>query len=191
MKLIIVRHGETIENKLGIHQGQALQGNLSPEGHKQVESLALRLNCEKINLIYSSDLKRAVDTAKEIAKYHQGISVLYVKELRERFTGSFGGKKREEIAGKKYPPEAETYDAMKERAKKFLDEVYNEHSNETVLFVTHGAFCLAAISVILNKPHEDILKERGKFKNASVSIFEFSEDYDNKIILYNCTEHLQ
>jgi len=61
MKLIIVRHGETEENKKGIVMGH-LPGKLSQEGINQIKKVALRLKDEKIDFIYSSDLTRASDT---------------------------------------------------------------------------------------------------------------------------------
>jgi broad specificity phosphatase PhoE len=50
----------------------------------QTQKVAKRLKNEKIDFIYSSDLKRASDTAKEIAKYHPHISIKLTQELRER-----------------------------------------------------------------------------------------------------------
>ena len=64
MKLIITRHGETIENVKGIAMG-SLPGNLSKKGKKQAKLVAKRLKNININAIYTSDLKRAYDTAKE------------------------------------------------------------------------------------------------------------------------------
>ena len=50
MKLVLTRHGETIENKKGIHQGW-LPGNRSKQGIKQAELLAERLKSIKIDKI--------------------------------------------------------------------------------------------------------------------------------------------
>ena len=72
MKLIITRHGETIENAKRICQGH-LGGNLSKKGKLQAKKLAERLKNEKLDVIYSSDLKRTKDTTKEIKKYHRNI----------------------------------------------------------------------------------------------------------------------
>ena len=57
MKIIIVRHGETVGNNLGITQGQN-HGKLSKLGLKQVEKLANYLKNEKIDSVYCSDLNR-------------------------------------------------------------------------------------------------------------------------------------
>ena len=76
MILILERHGETQENKEGIFMGH-LDTPLSAGGILQAEKLAKRLNAEKINFIYSSDLKRAKETAKEIAKYHTNAPIKF------------------------------------------------------------------------------------------------------------------
>jgi len=189
MKLILVRHGETIENSLGIIQGQTLPGTLSLIGLKQAEAVALRLRNEKISAVYSSDLQRAANTAKKILIYHSGASLTYVEELRERDFGSFGGRKKADVESRESSPEVETYDDMKIRARKILNQVYPKYKGKTILFVTHGAFLLAAVSEILGIPHDDILNQHGKFKNGSISIFEIAQN--NKTMLHNCTEHLQ
>ncbi len=80
MKLIITRHGETEENRTGIVQGH-LPGQLSESGIEQAQKLALRLKGEKIDVIYSSDLDRASDTAKEIAKDHPSVPIRFVRDL--------------------------------------------------------------------------------------------------------------
>ena len=72
MKLIFVRHGETIENQNHTIQGQT-PGQLSEEGKEQARLVAERLKEVKIDKIFTSDLARAKDTAKEIAKFHQDI----------------------------------------------------------------------------------------------------------------------
>ncbi|MEJ2267962.1 MAG: histidine phosphatase family protein [Nanoarchaeota archaeon] len=85
MKLIIVRHGETEENLKKIWQGH-LQGKLTKKGIEQAKKLANRLKDEKLDVIFSSDLDRASDTAKEIAKFHSEVPIYLVEDLRERFT---------------------------------------------------------------------------------------------------------
>ena len=62
MKLILSRHGETLENQQHILQGQ-LPGTLSPLGIAQAERLAEMLQEETIDNIVSSDLARSYNTA--------------------------------------------------------------------------------------------------------------------------------
>jgi broad specificity phosphatase PhoE len=61
MRLILVRHGETIENRTGISMGHS-PGKLTPEGIEQARTLSKHLRDEKIDKALCSDLKRAPAT---------------------------------------------------------------------------------------------------------------------------------
>jgi broad specificity phosphatase PhoE len=186
MKLILIRHGETIENIRGILQGH-LPGKLSKNGIEQAKRLALRLEKEKIDAIYSSDLARAADTAKEIAKFHQGIPIKFAKELRERNLKEDSGKKKEERQFSSDSDHYESGESMKKRAKKILDKAYKKYSKGTVLFVAHNGINNMLLRIILHKQDD----KWENLKNTSVSIFEINEDKNNKIHLLNCVKHLE
>ncbi|MEE9525982.1 MAG: histidine phosphatase family protein [Candidatus Woesearchaeota archaeon] len=188
MNLILTRHGETIENIKKIYQGQKIQGTLSKLGIEQAKKLALRLKDEKIDYIYSSDLARALDTAKEIAKFHQDIPLILVKELRERASKTLAGKHTSEIDFKNLPTDTETRADMRKRVKKLLDQVYEKCPDKTILFVGHAGINKSLIRVILNKPDDYNLDHQF---NTAVNIFEIKEDKNHKIICLNCTKHLK
>ncbi len=192
MKLILARHGETEENIKGIIQGQKIGGKLTEKGKEQAKKLAERLKEEKIDIIYSSDLKRALDTAKEIAKYHD-VSFITSKELRERNYGNLEGKKvkfKEVRDGTTIVDKTgESLGELYKRAEKFLHKLIKKHKDESVLVVAHGTINRALIAVITEKKPEDIYRIE-KLKNTSISIFEINEDKNHKIILFNCTKHL-
>ena len=187
MKLIITRHGETEENKKGILQGH-LPGKLTKLGIEQARKLALKLKDEKIDAIYSSDLTRASDTAKEIAKYHPNVHSYFVRELREKDQGNITGKLIKEVDWSK-PRDTEKKEQMLRRAKRILDKAYQKYKGQTVLFVSHGGLIKILIALIMNKPVESI-KELDNHINTGVSIFEIKEDNKNNIILLNCGKHL-
>jgi len=189
MKLILTRHGETIENQKRIMQGH-LPGHLSKLGIEQAKKLALRLKHEKIDAIYSSDLTRATDTAKEIARYHKKISINFVQELRETDLGTLTGKCSKDIDFDYRPDDVESAASMQKRAKKLLDKVYNKYPDKTVLFVGHNGINKAIISVILNKSAKDMDKIESQY-NTSISIFEIKEDKNHVVHLMNCTKHLE
>lgn len=188
MRLILTRHGETEENITGILQGH-MPGKLPKNGIIQAKKFALRLKDDKIDIVFSSDLDRAVKTTKEIAKNHHGIPVHYTKELRERNLGSYQGKHSEQVNWEKQPYDIETLQQMQNRAKKFLHKVYSKNKNKTVLFVTHGGIGRSLVTVIIRKP-ADIIFEMEKIKNAAVYIFRVKEDLSGNVILENCTRHL-
>lgn len=189
MKLILTRHGETIENKQRIMQGH-LPGHLSKKGKQQAIKLALRLKDEKLDAIYSSDLARAADTAKEIAKFHPNIPLNFVKELREIDLKKYTGKKRDSIDWNNRPDDIESRESMRKRSEKLLHRVYKKYANNNVLFMGHNGINKALITIILNKPADE-MPNLEKQMHTSISIFEIMEDKKNKIHLMNCIQHLK
>jgi len=195
MKLIITRHGETEENAAGIIQGH-LHGKLSNIGISQAKKVALRLKDEKIDFIYSSDLARTSDTAKEIAKFHSTVPIEFVKELREKYLGEWQGKSKTELGFPKTlsiagisPKDGETFEELFNRAKKFLYNILTKHSKDTVLFAGHNSINKALIAVITNKT-PDAIKSIENLHNTSICIFEIDEDKNHKMYVFNCKEHL-
>lgn len=197
MKLIITRHGETEENLAGIIQGH-LPGTLSKEGIVQAKKVAQRLKDEKIDYIYSSDLARSSDTAKEIAKFHPKAPLVFVKELRERNLGEFQGKKKSDFgwgakdfkATSLEPKDGETMKDLFNRAEKFLHKLIHLHHKDTVLLVGHNGINKALTAVITGKKAEEIKLIENQ-ENTAISIFEIDESKTHKIHVYNCIKHLK
>jgi probable phosphoglycerate mutase len=188
MKLILTRHGETEENKKHIIQGH-LPGTLSFDGIEQGRKLAERLKDENIDAIFSSDLKRASDTARMIAKFHPGVEVVYTEKLREGDAGSFTGQSSREVDWSNRPADAETTEQMQKRASDFLEEVFKQYPDKTVLFVGHNGINKSFITYIQNLPHNHLEKIDNQ-ENTAVNIFEICEDKNHKTHLLNCTRHL-
>lgn len=188
MRLIITRHGETEENKAGIIQGH-LPGKLSAEGRKQAKKLWLRLKNENIDYIYSSDLTRSADTAKQIAKFHPKTPIVFTEELRERYLWEIQGRKRSEV-GSRDPQDAESFEALYRRAEKFLHMIYHRHDKGTIVLVWHNGINKAMIAVITGKYHEHI-RDIEKQHNTSVNIFDIDLSKNYKIHTYNCIKHLE
>jgi probable phosphoglycerate mutase len=197
MKLIITRHGETEENKLGIFQGH-LPGKLSPLGIEQAKKLAQILKEEKIDFIYSSDLTRSSDTAKEIAKFLANIPIKFVKELRERHLGELQGKNKSDLGWDNKKSHTlflgikggEPMQDLYTRAEKFLHKILLKHHKDTVLFVAHNGINKALIAVITGKKYEDI-KNMENHHNTSINIFEIDENKNYQMHAFNCTKHLE
>src|SRR5262249_54302924 len=82
MKLYLVRHGLTEENVSRVIQGWN-PGKLSALGIEQAERLAWRLKDVRFDAIYSSDSRRAADTARIIARFHNS-PIRFTAALRER-----------------------------------------------------------------------------------------------------------
>jgi len=176
MKLIIVRHGKTIENEQGIMQGQGIGGTLSELGIKQSKEIAEKLKPKKINKIYSSDLSRCMDTTKEIIRFHQEVPVEFIKDLRERDFGEFTGRRKKDfgfdaktlIGDILETKEGEQIESVIERVGNFFNELKQKHTKDNILIVGHNAINKIIISLILNKPLSEIKSQ----DNVEVNIFE-------------------
>ncbi len=195
MKLIITRHGETEENLNKIWQGH-LQGKLTEKGIEQAKKLANRLRDEKLDVIFSSDLARTSDTAKEIAKFHSEVPIYLVEDLRERFLGELQGQEiKEKIRKRLYDEEfceknkIEMIKDAELRAKKFVEKLLETNQDKNILLVGHKGFNSAIIAYFLEKSWEEIFKKESL--NTSVTIFEFEDNKKPKLILMNCAKHLE
>jgi broad specificity phosphatase PhoE len=82
-RVYIVRHAETEENKQKIIQGH-LDTNLNSEGERQADLVSKALKDIPFDVAYSSNLKRAMDTAKRILVHHSGVEVQTHIAIRER-----------------------------------------------------------------------------------------------------------
>src|SRR5688572_19878784 len=93
--IYLIRHGATEWNLNKRAQGQA-DIALAPEGHRQAVVTAERLSSVPLAAVYSSDLKRAADTAAPIAASH-GLEVQTDRDLREIDQGEWTGLEVDEI----------------------------------------------------------------------------------------------
>jgi alpha-ribazole phosphatase len=148
-KVFLVRHGATDWNKEKRAQGHA-DIDLNEEGHRQAAAVATDLAHEKLAAVYSSDLKRALDTATAIAGAH-GLEVVVDKDLREIDQGDWEGLTTDEIR-KRWPelwgpnrhynarPGGESPQQVKERALKALARAVAAHpgKDEAIAVVSHG-----------------------------------------------------
>jgi alpha-ribazole phosphatase len=146
--ILLARHGETDWNRDGRWQGHS-NTSLNARGREQARELADELN-EEIDVVYSSDLARARETA-EIVAGRLGLDVRLDPRLRERGFGSWEGLTRSEIEERDAEAltrwrdgnghgadDAEPYDAFAERMRGFLEDVLARHPGERVLVIAHG-----------------------------------------------------
>lgn len=148
-RIIFIRPGETDWNRMDRWQGWAASP-LNVHGKRQVESLANFLRNIGLGVLYSSDLKRASETAAIIAQ-KLGYEPIYDTRLRERNVGNWQGLTLEEVH-LWYPQEYEQFAAdpdgyqlpggeslheVKARMKAAFDEILTQAKAETVGIVSH------------------------------------------------------
>ena len=96
--LLLARHGETDWNRARRWQGHA-DRPLTDRGRAQAAALGDRLANIALDAVYSSDLRRARETAEAVALPH-GLDVIELPELREVDVGSWEGLTRAEAEAK-------------------------------------------------------------------------------------------
>tara|TARA_Y100000310_G_scaffold137432_1_gene136287 strand:+ start:7197 stop:7793 length:597 start_codon:yes stop_codon:yes gene_type:complete len=198
MKIILVRHGETEENKKKISQGW-MDSRLSEIGLEQARKVAGFLKDEKIDLCYSSDLVRASKTAEEILKFQKKAKLILDKRLREQDKGIHEGKPFGEsqkeidrlgIEWHEYKPEnGESFDELLVRVRECFKEVAEKHVGKTCLIVTHGGCLSCLLCHINNEPLGQIRKY--SHGNTGVTYLELGEDGKWNVVKLNCVGHLE
>jgi probable phosphoglycerate mutase len=180
MKLVIIRHGETEENKRKIIQGHT-SGTLTDKGQIEDAMLGELLSELKPHHIYTSDLGRALGTAKAVHKHHPGIDLKIEPLLRERAYGSAQGKTYGECGFDGVPemawtPEGgETLEDLLSRAEEFLRGLKSKHNqDETIFIVSHGLLIMALLSHILEKDFGDVNADLPK--NSSAKLIELLDN---------------
>jgi len=197
MRILLTRHGETLENKKGILQGH-LPGTLSPLGIEQAKKLAEELKKERLDHIFSSDLLRASDTAREICKYHGDVPLEFTEKLRERFLGELQGVEKEKIgitkkklvAGTINTNLGETQEEMFKRAKEFLFYLIDNFQDKNILIVAHGGINIALMANILNKTFREYF-DIDVQPNCAISIFNLKDRKNPLIELWHSVDHLK
>jgi probable phosphoglycerate mutase len=185
--IYLVRHGKTDWNSQKLLQGHT-DIALNNEGKLAAVELSKKLKNLKFDLIFSSDLLRAKETAEIIANEHD-IKVQTDESLRERRFGSFEGKPHDsiievdEILAKlsdeeryvyKHEDEIESDKEVMDRFLVFLKHVSKLNLGKTVLMVTHGGTMRAFLTKL-----GVINKDRRKISIGNLSYVNFDSDGEN------------
>jgi broad specificity phosphatase PhoE len=197
LKLILVRHGETLWNRENRIQGHT-DVELSDYGRMQVEKLALSMVKDKIDAIYSSPLKRAYDTAQAIARFHD-TEIKVEPKLRELNHGDFESLTIQELKeshgaflkewienpASVFMPNGESLAQVQERVWDVMGMIL-ETSRDT-LVVSHG---MAIMTILCKIQNLSLTNARQMFVNmASKTIVSF-ENGHGTVLLLNDTSHL-
>jgi alpha-ribazole phosphatase len=154
-EILLIRHGQTDFNKAGKFGG-ITDVSLNETGIAQAASLARALANEKIEFLYSSDLRRCAQTCEDIQPVNEKI---FLSGLREMSFGLWEGMTYDEIR-EKYPDalkawennwdnaahQGESFREMSDRVLGIFDSIINEHkgADKKIAIVTHGG-CICAI----------------------------------------------
>ncbi len=187
MKIYLIRHGETDQNKKKCLQGRC-DIELNEYGRELARATARGLQDVDFDMIYTSPLKRAMETA-DIIRGKRQIPIIIEERIQEISFGDYEGlcfgKDGYSVPDKDFmnfftkpeeyetPPEGESFAEIIARTGVFLKELVGntEYQDKTILLSTHGCALKAILANVRNTPIAEFWGE-GVHKNCGVSLIE-------------------
>lgn len=196
-RLIFVRHGYSQANEKNIFAG-ITDVPLTELGKEQAVLTANYLSQYDIDVLYSSDLKRAVQTAQPIAE-QTGLPIILNEKLREMDLGEWEELPFEAVV-KNYPkeydlwmtdvgnaaaPGGESIAELRKRIITAVEEITAKHRCKTVCVVTHAE----AMRMLFWTWTEKRLADIPYVPNSSVTVVEYQKNR-YRVVLDGFAEHL-
>jgi len=199
-RIYLIRHGATILSAEDRFAG-ATDVDLSAEGRRQAEALAVRLSDDHITAVYCSPMKRTIETATIVAR-PQGLTPILRDGLREISHGRWESLQRSEVEAQfpeEYaaweedpfiyaPLEGESGLSVMARALPVIREVVLNHRDENVAVVSHKATIRLIISSLLGfdpRGYRDRLDQAP----ACLNVLDFKDAVRARLMLYNDVSH--
>jgi len=199
-RFLLIRHGQTEWNRVERFRGRADIG-LNETGIEQAHKLARRLAEEPISALYSSPLRRALQTAQPIARA-LGLSVQPLEGLLDIDYGAWQGLTPQEAA-QRFPalyrlwleephrvrfPQGESLSQVRRRCLAAVEELALKHQGQTVALVSHKIVNKVLLCAILGLGEAHIW--RIEQDNGCINSFEKGES-GFRILFLNDTSHLR
>lgn len=201
-KILLVRHGATGYNEADLLQGR-IDNPLSPSGRNEADLLAKRLQAEKIEIIFSSPLARAVETAEIINRFHRA-PVQIIDPFIEIDMGEWDGSSfstiqerdvsyyQRWVADPKTPaPGGESFSQVYRRVNRGIRKVLAA-SEQHILITAHATVNRAILGNLLHMP--PAVARQFRIRNAALSklvVYENSGSYRIVVDSWNDTSHLE
>jgi len=184
--IYLIRHGETDWNVLGKLQGQE-DVELSASGRKQASELARYFETEPWDVLVSSPLKRAYETARIVTNNISVPAILVVNELVERSYGDAEGLLPEERL-LQFPdgivPGQEDFEHLRVRALAAINKIATDFHGKKILVVSHGGVIYTILYSLLGaefKNSKTILKN-GSINKLILENNKWSVEFYNKTV---------
>jgi probable phosphoglycerate mutase len=201
--VLLVRHGQSkgnAERRFGGHTATPL----SARGRNQAQATALTLKSESLTGIYSSDLARAIETARPLSNL-TGLPINGTSAFRERSVGVMEGLTFEDAA--QHHPEqyaallrrdfehvltgGESYRQLLDRAWQKLDEIIEENRGGKIAVFSHtGTICILALHLMGALDAPELKPVWISSGNCGITRFELRDDGFVKVLNVNDTSHL-
>jgi 2,3-bisphosphoglycerate-dependent phosphoglycerate mutase len=201
--VLLIRHGQSkgnMERRFGGHTSTPL----SARGHRQAEVTAQILKKESVTAIYSSDLARAMETARALSKL-TGLPIHGTHAFRERSVGVMEGLTFEDAA-QQHPEQyaallrrdfehvltgGESYRQLLDRAWQKLDEVIAQNRGGKIAVFSHtGTICILALHLMGALDSPELKPVWISSGNCGITRFELRDDGFVRVLCVNDRSHL-
>jgi broad specificity phosphatase PhoE len=185
MKIHVIRHGETDYNEQRRIQGHA-PAVLSEKGIQQAIEIAETIKIEKPSIILTSEMIRAIQTAKIISQKHN-IEIIPIPELNARDFGDLTGISYPELKAKNpelfdklkkdrdefIAPNGESTSQIEVRVKKFIQTIPDyKKKYESIIVVTHREV-IPILLKSMNSGIQNIPNHPYEVQNCAIYCFDF------------------
>jgi broad specificity phosphatase PhoE len=199
-RIYLIRHGATVLSAEDRFAG-ATDVDLSDEGRRQAEALAVRLSDDRITAVYCSPMKRTVETATIVAR-PQDLTPILRDGLREIHHGRWESLRRSDVEAQfpeEYtaweedpfiyaPQEGESGLSVMARALPVMREIVLQHRDENVAVVSHKATIRLIISSLLGfdpRGYRDRLDQAP----ACLNVLDFKDPVRARLMVFNDVSH--
>lgn len=203
-ELIFVRHGEQdIPDPRSGPVGDAIDPPLSDRGRRQAEAVAARLSADRVDVVYTSPLQRAHETARAIARHHR-LEPVVLHDLREveifrdippersaiEFLGRdlLQGIRERMLRERKWDvyPYSESSFEFRKRTVNAVEAIIAGNQSKRIVIACHGGVINAYIGHIISSPYDMFFRPA----HASISIV-FAGDGIRALQSLNDVHHLR
>ena len=201
--VLLIRHGQSkgnAERRFGGHTATPL----SARGQRQADTTARTLTSESVTAIYSSDLARAIDTARPLSNLTR-LPINGTSAFRERSVGVMEGLTFEDAA-QQHPEQyaallrrdfehvltgGESYRQLLDRSRQKLDEIIDENRGGRIALFSHtGTICILALHLMGALDSPELKPVWISSSNCGITRFELREDGFVRVLTVNDTSHL-
>ena len=163
-RLILLRHGE-VDERFQRHFGGRIDMELSARGHTQAVALAHQLRCERPDVVYTSPMKRVLQTLAPFST-SDAPKPIVLEDLREVDFGEWTGLVWEDACARQgvkthqwlealdlgLVKDAEPIPQYRARVERCLRQIISSHPEKTVAVYCHGGVIRALIAIGLELP---------------------------------------